>query len=438
LSLRELAGAQLSRLDERHRRGTVAGRVTPSPAEPAVTAALEVSSPSDSGAARLDGAMGTMIQTVRAVRGRLPRASGSPTGAPGRPAGQQRPAQRSPSRDIREIHEAYLEAGATSSRDQHLQRPADLAGRLRHEELAYELNVAAAALAREATRRRPAPRTAPRFVAGRSGRRTAPRPSPPTSTTPGPATSPSTSSSRPISSRPRPRRRRCRRAPRRDDLRHPQRQGGDLRPRDPVRGARAALAGDHLRHHHRRVRAHPLRPGHRGVLELRAPRPPAGHRLNCALGADQMRPYVAELARIADTFVSATPTPACPTPSGSTTRHPRQMAASSVSSRRRPGQHRRRLLRHHARTTSRRSPTGVARRPARPPDVPRPCACPGSSRASSTRTACSSTSVSAPTSPGRRGSARLIKAEDYPPRSRSPASRSRPAPRSSTSTWTRA
>ena len=38
------------------------------------------------------------------------------------------------------------------------------------------------------------------------------------------------------------------------------------------------------------------------------------------------------------------------------------------------------------------------------------------------------------------GSARfrnLIKAGDYPPRSQSPASRSRPARRSSTSTWTR-
>ena len=72
---------------------------------------------------------------------------------------------------------------------------------------------------------------------------------------------------------PGPRRRRRGPAARRDRLRHPQRQGRDLRPRDAVRGARPALAGDHLRHHHRRVRAHPLRPGDRGVLELRAPRP---------------------------------------------------------------------------------------------------------------------------------------------------------------------
>ena len=76
----------------------------------------------------------------------------------------------------------------------------------------------------------------------------------------------------------RPGRRRRRPAPDRDDLRHPQRQGRDLRPRDAVRRARPPLAGHRLGHHHRRQRPHPLRSGHRGVLELGAPRPAARRR----------------------------------------------------------------------------------------------------------------------------------------------------------------
>ena len=69
----------------------------------------------------------------------------------------------------------------------------------------------------------------------------------------------------------------------RDDLRHPQRQGRDLRGRDAVRGGGPAVAGGHLRHHHRRFRAHPLGPGHRGVLGLGAARP-------AARGRPQLRP----------------------------------------------------------------------------------------------------------------------------------------------------
>ncbi len=64
----------------------------------------------------------------------------------------------------------------------------------------------------------------------------------------------------------------------RDDLRHAQRQGGDLRRRAALRRAGSPLAGDHLRHDHRRVGTHAVGPGHRGVLGLRAPRPPARDR----------------------------------------------------------------------------------------------------------------------------------------------------------------
>ena len=67
-------------------------------------------------------------------------------------------------------------------------------------------------------------------------------------------------------------------APDRDDLRHPQREGRDLRRRDAVRGARPTLAGDRVRHHHRRERPHPVRSGDRGVLGLDPPRPTARRR----------------------------------------------------------------------------------------------------------------------------------------------------------------
>ena len=49
--------------------------------------------------------------------------------------------------------------------------------------------------------------------------------------------------------------------------------------------------------------------------------------INCAFGASQMRPYVAELARLASRVRhAAIPTPACPTPLASTTRRPAETA----------------------------------------------------------------------------------------------------------------
>ena len=54
--------------------------------------------------------------------------------------------------------------------------------------------------------------------------------------------------------------------------------------------------------------------------------------LNCALAAKEMRPYIAEMARVADTFVSCYPKPVCPTPSASTTRRRTRPRRSSPSS----------------------------------------------------------------------------------------------------------
>ena len=75
-----------------------------------------------------------------------------------------------------------------------------------------------------------------------------------------------------------PARRRLRPVPRRDHLRHAQRQGGDLRARRADGGHRRAPAGDRLRHRDRRVGPHPLGPDGQRLLAQRAPRAAAGHR----------------------------------------------------------------------------------------------------------------------------------------------------------------
>jgi 5-methyltetrahydrofolate--homocysteine methyltransferase len=54
---------------------------------------------------------------------------------------------------------------------------------------------------------------------------------------------------------------------------------------------------------------------------------PLAFGLNCALGATQLRPYVAELARIADTYVSAHPNAGLPNAFGEYDETPAQMAA---------------------------------------------------------------------------------------------------------------
>ena len=54
---------------------------------------------------------------------------------------------------------------------------------------------------------------------------------------------------------------------------------------------------------------------------------PLAFGLNCALGATQLRPYVAELARIADTYVSAHPNAGLPNAFGEYDETPEQMAA---------------------------------------------------------------------------------------------------------------
>ena len=71
--------------------------------------------------------------------------------------------------------------------------------------------------------------------------------------------------------------------------------------------------------------------------------------LNCALGAKEMRPYIAEMSRIADSFVSCYPNAGLPNAFGEYDEAPDETAGDHRRVRRgRLRQPRRRLLRHHA------------------------------------------------------------------------------------------
>ena len=104
--------------------------------------------------------------------------------------------------------------------------------------------------------------------------------------------------------------------------------------------------------------------------------------LNCALGAAEMRPYIAELSRVADTFVSCYPNAGLPNEFGEYDETPDQTAAVLEEfAGQRAGQPARRLLRHDARAHRRdrrgRRRQGAARGPR---GRARPCGCPASSR----------------------------------------------------------
>ena len=75
--------------------------------------------------------------------------------------------------------------------------------------------------------------------------------------------------------------------------------------------------------------------------------------LNCALGASQMRAHIAELGRVADTLICAYPNAGLPNEFGHYDESPQTMAGAACRVRRRRArQYRRRLLRHHARSHS--------------------------------------------------------------------------------------
>ena len=150
----------------------------------------------------LDGAMGTMIQGhgLSEADYRGERFADHPSDV----MGNNDLLSMTQPEIIGGIHRAYLEAGADLVETNTFNAQKISLADYGMEDLAYEMNVAAAAVARaeaDAMTERHA-RTAPAGSSAPSGRRTARARSPPTSTTRAPATSPSTSSSRRTPSRP--------------------------------------------------------------------------------------------------------------------------------------------------------------------------------------------------------------------------------------------
>ncbi len=244
-------------------------------------------------------------------------------------------------------------------RDEHVQRDRDRAGRLRRSRASrYELNVKAAELAKEAARE------SPRSATAAALRRRRNRPD-------GQDALALAQSRRSIVSRrhvrssegrvrragARPARWRRRRAARRDDLRHAQREGRARRDRRGLRVAQGAHARDDLGDDHRSERTHAVGTNRRCVLAIRDARAPAlGRReLRARRGARCARTWSA--SRATRTYSSArTRTRDCRTRSRrpDTTRcrsKPPRSSASWPSDGLR--EHRRRLLRHDARSHSR-------------------------------------------------------------------------------------
>jgi 5-methyltetrahydrofolate--homocysteine methyltransferase len=131
---------------------------------------------------------------------------------------------------------------------------------------------------------------------------------------------------------------------------------------------------DHdLRHHHRRLRPHPVGPDHRSVLELGAPRQADFRGPELRPRRQELRPYLEELSNKADTHVSAHPNAGLPNAFGEYDETPAEMAkvieefapaASSTSSaaaaappRAHPG---------HRRSRGRYKPREI-------PDIPKAC-----------------------------------------------------------------
>ena len=126
----------------------------------------------------------------------------------------------------------------------------------------------------------------------------------------------------------RPDRRRRRYHPDRDDLRHAERQGGDLRLRGRFRRARRAPAGDDLRHDHRPFRPHAVRPDADRVLALGAPRQALHHRPQLRARRRARCARISPRSRdVADTFVCAYPNAGLPNEFGLYDESPEEMAA---------------------------------------------------------------------------------------------------------------
>ena len=240
---------------------------------------------------------------ARADRGGLPRRALRRLAA-GRPR-QLRPAQPDPARRDPRHPPGVPRGRRRPRRDQHVQRPADLPGRLRHggPRLRDELRVGPARPRGLRRDDRADPR--PAALGDRRARphQHAPRRSRPTSTTPASATSPTTGSSRPTSSRPAAsstaaptccwsRRSSTRSTPR------PRSSRSRRSSRSAAAAGRSIISGTITDASGRTLSGQVTEAFWNSVRHAR----PLAVGLNCALGAAEMRPYVAELSRVADTL----------------------------------------------------------------------------------------------------------------------------------------
>ena len=219
------------------------------------------------------------------------------------------------------------------------------------------------------------------------------------------------------------------------DLRHAQRQGRARRASTGAGDGRRAAADDlGARSPMLRAARSPARPSTPSGLGRHAS--PVGRR-QLRAGRREMRPYVAELAAVADCSSSATPTPACPTPLASTTRRPETTGALRRVRRERLGQHRRRLLRHDARSHRGDRRGGRRRRAARAGSAGQ-CRFSGLEPLVVARTTELLNDRRAHQRHRLRPFRKLIRRTTTTPRSKSRATRCERRRRSSTSTWTRA
>ena len=247
--------------------------------------------------------MGTMIQRHSLDRGRLPRRPASPITRHDLKGNNDLLVLTRPD-IIGGIHDAYLDAGADIIETNTFNATAVAQADYGLEALVYEINVAGARIAQAARRTTWTAKTPdqPRFVAGAIGPTNRTLSISPDVNDPAFRASPSTQlrdAYRGAGARPHRRRRRP--APGRDHLRHAERQGRAGRHRGGVRREGHRAPGDDLGDHHRPQRPHALRPDDRRLLDRRcAHAKPFSVGINCALGAADMRPYLAELSRIAD------------------------------------------------------------------------------------------------------------------------------------------
>ena len=240
---------------------------------------------------------------------------------------------------IRAIHAAYLEAGADILETNSFTSTAVSLADYGMEGMVYELNQAAARLARDAADEfeRRGPET-PRFVAGVLGPTNRTASLSPDVNDPGFRNVTSTTSSRRTPRRAGTDRWRRRPAADRDDLRHAERQGGDLRrSRDCSSGSGSAvpvmISGTITDASGRTLSGQTTEAFWNSVAHAR----PLSVGLNCALGAKALRQYVQELSRVAPVFVSTHPNAGLPNEFGQYDESAEHMAGGAPRIRRAAG-----------------------------------------------------------------------------------------------------